>query len=133
MPNPDDDLLHEAAASLHTAFSASQLDGLPTPYADRGRIALGALPVPAADQLASLLNAEPAPTRTELPDWPEGHRIVQRLRDALREALGNEFVDVDFVPYCPRCDEDPAITLGSLSPVAARNLTRALHGPRSIR
>ncbi len=123
---PSRDLAHEAAYALQSALSTHQLGGFPTPYADRGRIVLGEISAPTADRLATLLGAEPVAARSELPDWTEGRRIVQRVRDAVRAAVEGEFVDVDFWPYCPRCDEDPVVTLGSLSPVAARNLTRAL-------
>ncbi|AYN33791.1 hypothetical protein DUI70_3290 [Streptomyces albus] len=102
------------------------MGGFPTPYADRGRIVLGEISAPTADRLATLLGAEPVAARSELPDWTEGRRIVQRVRDAVRAAVEGEFVDVDFWPYCPRCDEDPVVTLGSLSPPAARSLARAL-------
>lgn len=122
----DDDLGRQAAEALNSALGAHELDGHPTPTSDKGRIALGEIPVTSADRLADVLGAEPAPERTELPDWPEGHRIVLRLRTALASAIGHEFVDVAFVPYCPRCDEDPVLTLGSLSLTAARRLTQAL-------
>ncbi|MEU6731780.1 hypothetical protein ABZ929_01000 [Streptomyces physcomitrii] len=118
--------VHQAAAVLRTALAGHRLEGFPVPYADRDRIYLGEVPVPTADRLATLLGAEPAPIRADLPDWPEGRRIVQRVRDAVRAAVAGEFVDIDFWPYCPRCDEDPVVTLGSLSPVAARDLGRVL-------
>ncbi|MEU9777245.1 hypothetical protein [Streptomyces sp. NPDC047968] len=122
---------YRAAEALLAAVRAHGLADFPEPLVYRGRIRLGDVPVHTADRLACLLGAPPQPDLAEIPDWPEGSQVMERLGVAFRQATKGRFMDTQFHPYCQRCEADPAITLGDIDVDTARRLTAALQAERS--
>lgn len=116
--------------ALEKAFLARGLTGFSRPPSvQNGLIVLGEVPAATADQLAVLLGAPPAPddfVGEEVVEGPEAEALLDRLDTAFREATGGGFMDMSFLPYCPRCGGDPGVELGDLTVPTARRLVKAL-------
>lgn len=117
---------YKAAAALKDALQAHGLNDAPEPWVHNADIHLGDFPISAADRLAVALGAPPQPGLSDVPDWPEAHQVLNRLEAALTRATRGGFVDMRMHPYCQRCDQDPAITLGAIKVGTARRLVSAL-------
>ncbi|MCB5911058.1 hypothetical protein [Streptomyces pinistramenti] len=117
---------YKVAAQLREAARAHGLDDFPNPSVHNARIHLGDLSIPTADRLACALGAPPQPVLEEIPDWPEGQQLLDRLHSAFKKATGGGFMDMYFHPYCQRCDEDPVVSLGDLTVRTARRFVTAL-------
>lgn len=117
---------HRAADSLLTATRKHHLEDFPDPTVRDGRIVLGEISVTTADRLANILGAPPQPDPGDIEDWPEAQLVVDRLDSQIHRVTG-EFLHMDYLAWCQRCGEPPAISLGDLSVKGARRLASALH------
>ncbi|MFF3640446.1 hypothetical protein [Streptomyces sp. NPDC002564] len=117
---------YKVASALKDALRAHGLSDAPEPWVYNADIQLGDFSISAADRLAVALGAPPQPELSDVPDWPEAHEVLNRLEVVLTQATRGGFVDMRMHPYCQRCDQDPAITLGAVTVGTARRLVSAL-------
>lgn len=117
---------YRIASDLEAALRAHGLEDFPAPRVRNAEIQLGDVSVATADRLALILGAPPQPDLPEIPDWPDAQQVYDRLDSAFKKATRGGFMDMHLHPYCQRCDQDPAITLGELKPGTARRLVSAL-------
>ncbi|MEU8887306.1 hypothetical protein [Streptomyces sp. NPDC048442] len=121
---------HKTCKALEKVLRACGLTGFSRPPAVlNGLIVLGEVPAATADKLACLLGAPPAPddfVGEEVTEGLEAEALLSRLNDAFRKATGGGFMDMKFLPYCPRCGGDPGVELGDLTVPTARRLVKAL-------
>ncbi|MGW0856118.1 hypothetical protein [Streptomyces sp. NPDC002690] len=122
----------ETAADLHQVLLALEpISGVPLPKPSvRGRQIVfeedEAVSVHTALALGSSLGA-PAVLKKlpEFPDYEDGWQIADRLHSAVIRVTGKA-MDVKFLPYCARCDADPAVELGTLTLEMARAVIEVL-------
>ncbi|GGN51571.1 hypothetical protein GCM10012285_41810 [Streptomyces kronopolitis] len=122
------DGIYSLAEELRCAVLNHGLVDFPVPLVcGLDSIVLGDISIHTAERLACILGAEPGTELAEVPDWPEANAVCDRLAAAFKAATDGAFMDMILHSYCRRCDEDPAIELGSIKADVARRFVKALH------
>ncbi|MFF3976621.1 hypothetical protein [Streptomyces sp. NPDC001828] len=117
---------YKAASALRDALRAHGLSDALEPRVHNAAIQLGELSISDADRLAVALGAPPQPDLPDVPDWPDAAQVYDRLDRVLTKATRGGFVDMRQLAYCERCDQEPAIALGTVQVNTARRLATAL-------
>ncbi|QKV90416.1 hypothetical protein HUT19_40930 [Streptomyces sp. NA02950] len=123
----------KVARRLRRGFLAHDLD-VPDLKVDSGRIMLGEVSVPTAARLAILLGAPRdeveagADARECAARWAHQVRVRDLLSDAYKAVTGCLLVDLYAHPDCIRCNQEPAIQLGTIDIDPAQRLLATLRG-----